>query len=1285
MGQRRKVKKKSRKRCSNTSQQEESFISFQVCRFCQSRFDARGISRHETVCELKMNTQRKWPNVGDDNNDCASNMNADPMNIDIMDDETTIPHADPPKAYYVPGDTDNIILRNSKECPVDFPAFLDRDGKQLKLHKHDAALVSLMMLLRKAGCPKYLYNSILAWSSDTYSRCGPGFFLDNHSKRKTFIEKFSSKGFNYPKAKFFPVPMEFTQKQGVVVPESEKSITTPVFDLISQLQRVLQDPDATKKENTILDDDDPYRPYVPNKHIQNIQDGEVFRKTVEKYRDDPDAFVVGLVCYMDKTHATGDGRYTSEPVVMVPSFLTETQMRKARRQIILGTITDMERKSSAAKHILDKGTPCRNYHAQLTKILEGLVSIQKQEGLWMKLRLHGIIKVVRLILPMIVVKGDGKSQDNLAGRYASHHPSVGRLSWCCNIKPRDSRYPWHECSYINAASTYKMCLNALGLNENREKLTEQDVDYQERDNDTFSTLTVPTCLSTSQVSQENSRDGGVNTLVSAAKTQLHDMGQYAVDLCFSKVYLGEGTNSEHGIFSASSCDVLHTLKSGIMRYIMIDFFTLMTKTERAMFDYVYNSIFRASRQTVFSYSSKLGYPGTSFSTGISNLSKVTANEWVGIMFASAALCATARGRLIFAKNMAKKWNKVVAEWKKRQAKQTSKTTNKTCQADLDQVQETSEPIADNEDDTPPDEEYERTRLDDDDSVDIDITAETVFDDDPVAYRSIWDVDEREPYIDFLHLFETLLCFNSWIRMDTFWETDPDSQEGQTTASKSLESVRILMDGIRRYAPRLDKKGKLMSNGWMIPKFHNLIHIIQQIQNFGPARLLDVESEESNHKEIVKLNAKTVQKRGKGIFESQLAENIWWMQSLEMLQEATGLEEDHVTFLQEGKSPYEIRRKKGSQNQLPTTSTSNSRGTVIVVSMTREKCLIPVPHTNVHTSGDNQDQSSDEIDKDLPSPLGMSIQVPGTTRKEQDGSNRNQTSSVHRRLTAAPHEEDVVSVNIEFHSKTNHDMTLPQFCNHFFRLHYKRFFHHIDGMSDDPTNETSTTLELFGSTELKFEDPRIGNIRAHPNYQSEGPWRDWVMAKVPKKKRKPLDEVYNQPLGEFDTILCQTICFIQIPITRTDHIQMQPSPVCQPSTSPEMTHVLLRTTYVRSTADIEKSSILFQKWRKRFDLHRIAEIVMVPLRNIVEVVGVVDENPEMIQDRDSIPTYFHSSLEKDLLQEDSRNLRNFSDNVWAIRNIKEWASEFNESARDNLEKRCNEMKERLKQSVSNSTS
>ena len=149
-------------------------------------------------------------------------------------------------------------------------------------------------------------------------------------------------------------------------------------------------------------------------------------------------------------------------------------------------------------------------------------------------------------------------------------------------------------------------------------------------------------------------------------------------------------------------------------------------------------------------------------------------------------------------------------------------------------------------------------------------------------------------------------------MDSFWESNPESPEAKATSTASLESVRIMMDGIRRYAPRLDKKGKLMTNGWMIPKFHNLVHIVKQIQNFGPARLLDVESEESNHKEIVKLNARTCQKRGNGKFDAQLAENIWWMQSLDMLRESAGIPEDRIAQLKEGKSPYALEQHQRTQ-------------------------------------------------------------------------------------------------------------------------------------------------------------------------------------------------------------------------------------------------------------------------------------------------------------------------------------------------------------------------------------
>ena len=255
--------------------------------------------------------------------------------------------------------------------------------------------------------------------------------------------------------------------------------------------------------------------------------------------------------------------------------------------------------------------------------------------------------------------------------------------------------------------------------------------------------------------------------------------------------------------------------------------------------------------------------------------------------------------------------------------------------------------------------------------------------------------------------------------------------------------------------------------------------------------------------------------------------------------------------------------------------------------------------------------------------------------------------------------EVVQVIVKYKSKTNHGMTLPGFCFHFFKIHHQRFYMHMHS-DQHGTNQLGTTenpyVLLTGCTEIKINDPPIGTIRTHPNYQSEGPWRDWVMAKVPRNKQKPLDEIYNLPLGAMDTLLCQTICFLCIPFAQQTGETHQPE-----STDHTATHVLLRTTYVQSQTDLKKSSVLFNRWRKRFDMERIAKVVMVPVQNIIRLVGVVDENPEMIEERDAVPQFLHSSTERELLQEDNRNRENFSDIVWAVRGIKEWAVEFNKSA------------------------
>ena len=254
-----------------------------VCRYCQRPFDLRGITRHEKSCSVDQRVPQQCIPITIANQENDSDMDIDSLagamdyflDEEDEEEENIQTYTEP---YYVPGETQKKIDRNSKECPLDFPKFLV-GASDMNLDDDEAALMSLMIILCQAGCPKYLFNSILAWTRDTYSRCCSSFFEQNHRTRNSFIKRFTKKGFVFPKPTVQPVALEYTKKRGIVVPESEKTINTVVFDFISQLQRVVQDEKATRQENTILAKEDPYKPYTPNHKIQNIEDGDVFRRT----------------------------------------------------------------------------------------------------------------------------------------------------------------------------------------------------------------------------------------------------------------------------------------------------------------------------------------------------------------------------------------------------------------------------------------------------------------------------------------------------------------------------------------------------------------------------------------------------------------------------------------------------------------------------------------------------------------------------------------------------------------------------------------------------------------------------------------------------------------------------------------------------------------------------------------------------------------------------------------------------------------------------------------------
>ena len=195
----------------------------------------------------------------------------------------------------------------------------------------------------------------------------------------------------------------------------------------------------------------------------------------------------------------------------------------------------------------------------------------------MKIPWNGVVTNVKVIMPVLLVTGDTKSQDCLVGRYASNHPNIGRLTFACDCAPKVAHWPYTNCSYLEWEKIHSESLKALNLNPHGEHVDQED--------------RTPEIMHESNPGRPPSADEQ-----QSAVSYLKSIAQYPVLNVFSFL---AGVNKIHGIFTAAVTDIMHTVKSGIMRYIIICFFALMTGTQRDMFDYVVYHIFRANRQTVF--------------------------------------------------------------------------------------------------------------------------------------------------------------------------------------------------------------------------------------------------------------------------------------------------------------------------------------------------------------------------------------------------------------------------------------------------------------------------------------------------------------------------------------------------------------------------------------------------------------------------------------------------------------------------------------------------------------
>jgi hypothetical protein len=151
------------------------------------------------------------------------------------------------------------------------------------------------------------------------------------------------------------------------------------------------------------------------------------------------------------------------------------------------------------------------------------------------------------------------------------------------------------------------------------------------------------------------------------------------------------------------------------------------------------------------------------------------------------------------------------------------------------------------------------RKSDDDAVDSDDEAEE-------DNNRNEDEITRCSYRSFVELLEMLLSFHSWYKSEVGIRWNNASRDAVH------RSVITMINKVKTVLPRNT------GYSWKLQKFHELLHIPIDVENFGSPKNFDTGIMENRLIHVGKINAKHTQKRGCKIFTRQLANRIHESQS-----------------------------------------------------------------------------------------------------------------------------------------------------------------------------------------------------------------------------------------------------------------------------------------------------------------------------------------------------------------------------------------------------------------------
>lgn len=572
-------------------------------------------------------------------------------------------------------------------------------------------MVKLLKLLEDMECPDYALAKVVDWAHDSYRQ---GFkFAPCRKSRDGVLAGLYTHVHNAELLLPSVIP--------VVLIGSPVPIDMIVYDFASTFLAMFHSKSLMQAHKVNINPQDPFAPYdPPGGLLGELHSGAMATAMREQYITDPSKqLFCPTMFYFDYCHVTNaSSRFGLEPATMTSSFFTETARRLPEAHRVLGFMHQVI-KSAAENSKQNGSTNQKNYHRQLEVLFRGLRQVQR--GADKRLqdveitiydKIHGDVTFrADLVVPIIIVIADTPAANKLCGHFASHNPGIERQHHMCDVGVAALADPTHYCTFIDAQTVFET--QATGTNQERQVLSVKQVDNAFRHLD---------------------------------------------------VLLDHSS-----IFRATATETMHSLRQGILRRTNGLLFQCMAPSQQAVLDQMSRRFNLEHRQTV-----RLLFPRASFVKGITTLSKISAEEQVGVTMTIICLMQQEEG-----------WQLMSDALK------------------------------------------------------------------PEALNPG----------DVLQLLECLLVFDAWTRQPTFWCIGDDAAAKRVDAS-----IRVLMTMVQERLPR-DK-----GNGWLIPTFHSLKHLVREITDFGSPMGFCAERPECNHSVFAKRPGRRAQKRY-ATYERQVATRI----------------------------------------------------------------------------------------------------------------------------------------------------------------------------------------------------------------------------------------------------------------------------------------------------------------------------------------------------------------------------------------------------------------------------